>query len=123
MNCKAMASGLVVILFAVGLSSAGDSAEQKKEKTRKNAAQILQDLYKLQPSARAAIQKSSGYAVFNNVGTNVRLLSTARGSGIAVNQQTQQETFMKMSFGDVVLGVAVNDYRVVFAFESDKAFS
>jgi len=63
------------------------------------AAQTLQDLYKLEPTARAAIYKSAGYAVFNNMGTNLLLLNTARGAGIAVNVQTKQETFMKMISG------------------------
>jgi len=58
-----------VSLLAAGLSSAGDSPDQKREKTRKMAAQTLQDLYKLQPNAQADIQKSAGYAVFNNLGT------------------------------------------------------
>jgi outer membrane biogenesis lipoprotein LolB len=70
----------VVLLTAVALD-AKDSPDQKREKTRKMAAQTLQDLYKLQPTAQAAIQKSAGYAVFNNMGTNLLLLSTARGAG------------------------------------------
>ena len=47
------------------------------------ADQTLQDLYKLQPGAQAAIQKAAGYAVFKNFGTNVLVVSTASGSGIA----------------------------------------
>ena len=42
------------------------------------------------------IRKAAGYAVFNNMGTNLLLLSTARGAGIAVNSKTMQDTFMKM---------------------------
>jgi len=75
---------------------AGDSPDEKRDKTRKMAAQTLQDLYKLEPGAQAAVQKASGYAVFNNMGTNLLLLSTARGAGIAVNSKSKQETFMKM---------------------------
>jgi len=40
--------------------------------------------------------ESAGYAVFNNTGTNLLLLSTARGAGIAADTQTKKETFMKM---------------------------
>jgi hypothetical protein len=58
------------------------------------AAQNLKDLYKLEPTSKSAIQKSAGYAVFDNMGVNLLLLSTARGSGIAVNSKTKQETFM-----------------------------
>ena len=87
------------------------------------AAQTLQDLYKLQPTAEAAIQKSAGHAVFNNKGTNVLLVSTASGAGIAVNSSTKQETYMKMISAGAGLGMGVKDYRVIFVFEDDKALA
>jgi lipid-binding SYLF domain-containing protein len=118
-----IASSLAVILLAVGLASAGDSPDKKREKTRKMAAQTLQDLYKLQPTSQAAIQKSAGYAVFNNMGTNLLLLSTARGAGVAVNSQTKQETFMKMISAGAGLGIGAKDYRVIFVFQNDKALA
>ena len=110
----------VVLLGAVALS-AKDTPDQKREKSRKMAAQTLEDLYKLQPTAKAAIQKSAGYAVFNNMGTNLLLLSTARGAGIAVDSKTKQETFMKMISAGAGLGIGVKDYRVIFVFENEKA--
>jgi len=123
MRLRMIASSLAVILLATNLATAGDSPDKKREKTRKMAAETLQDLYKLQPTAQAAIQKSAGYAVFNNMGTNLLLLSTARGAGIAVNSGTKEETFMKMVSAGGGLGVGVKDYRVIFVFENDKAFS
>ena len=85
------------------------------------AAEALQDLYKLEPTTQATIQKAAGYAVFNNMGVNVLLLSTARGSGLAVNNKTKQETFMKMVSAGAGVGMGVKDYVVVFVFENDKA--
>jgi lipid-binding SYLF domain-containing protein len=123
MRFRIIASGLAVILLAGGLASAGDSPDKKREKTRKMADQTLQELYKAAPAAKAAIEKSAGYAVFNNMGTNLLLVSTARGSGIAVNSQTKQETFMKMVSAGAGLGVGVKDYRVIFVFENDKALA
>jgi hypothetical protein len=38
------------------------------------------------------------------MGVNVLLLSTARGSGLAVNNKTKQETFMKMASAGAGLG-------------------
>jgi lipid-binding SYLF domain-containing protein len=122
MKFKIFALSMSVIL-AAGLASAGDTPDQKKDKTRKMAAQTLQDLYKLEPTAQAAIQKAAGYAVFNNLGTNLLLLSTARGAGIAVNSGSKQETFMKMVSAGAGLGVGVKDYRVVFIFENEKALA
>jgi lipid-binding SYLF domain-containing protein len=120
---KFIASGIAVILLAGGLARAGDSPDEKRAKTRKMAAQTLQDLYKLEPTAQGAIQSAAGYAVFNNMGTNILLLSTARGSGIAVNSKTKQETFMKMISAGAGLGIGVKDYRVVFVFGTEKALN
>jgi len=121
MKRRITASIAASILLAVGLASAGDSPDTKREKTRKMAATTLKELYKLEPGSEAAVEKSAGYAVFNNMGTNLLLLSTARGAGIAVNSYTKQETFMKMISAGAGLGLGVKDYRVVFVFEDDKA--
>ena len=102
---------------------AADSKEEKQAKVRKAVDQTLQDLYKAKPSSQSAIQKSAGYAVFKNFGTNVLVVSTASGSGIAVNNQSKQETFMKMISAGAGLGVGVKDFRVIFVFGSDKAFN
>jgi lipid-binding SYLF domain-containing protein len=122
MRFKIIASSLAVILLAVSAARAGDSPDEKRDKTRKMAAETLKDLYKMQPKAQEEIQKSAAYAVFNNMGTNLFLLSTARGAGIALNTKTKQETFMKMISAGAGLGLGVKDYRVIFVFETDKAF-
>jgi lipid-binding SYLF domain-containing protein len=123
MKFKLVASALAVILLAVSLASAGDSPDKKREKARKMAVATLEDLYKLQPASRDLIQRSAGYAVFRNMGTNLFLLSTARGAGIAVNSKTKQDTFMKMISAGAGLGVGVKDYRVVFVFENESALA
>jgi lipid-binding SYLF domain-containing protein len=105
------------------LASADDLPDEKREKTRKMADQTMQDLYKLEPGAQAAIQKCAGYAVFNNNGANLLLLSTARGAGIAINSSTKQATYMKMVSAGAGLGVGVKNYRVIFVFDNDKALA
>jgi len=123
MRLRIIASSLAIVLLAGGLAGAKDTPDEQREKTRKMAAQTLEDLYKLQPTAKSLIQKSAGYAVFDNMGANLLLVSTARGSGIAVNAKTSQDTFMKMVSAGAGLGVGVKDYRVVFAFETEPALS
>ena len=123
MRLKGIALMSGSLLLSVGLSIAKDSPEQQREKTRKMAATTLEELYKLQPASREAIRKSAGYAVFNNMGANVLLLSTARGAGLAVNSKAGQDTFMKMISVGGGLGLGVKDYRVIFAFETDQALT
>jgi hypothetical protein len=94
-----MKFGRIAALCAIGALTAGlaaakDSPDKQREKIRKMADGVLQSLYKLQPLPGLR-QNSSGYAVFNNMGTNLLLLSTARARA-AVNSKTRQDTFMKM---------------------------
>ena len=110
---------LVVTLLAAGMSLAKDTPDQQREKIRKMASATLADLYKLQPASQAAVQKSAGYAVFDNMGTHLLLVSAGRGAGIAVNSKTKQEIFMKMISAGAGLGVGVKDYRVIFVFETE----
>lgn len=114
---------LVVALLSASTVSSGDDKEKKREKSRKMAAQTLEDLKKLQPTSKDAIQKAAGYAVFSNMGANLLLLSTARGAGIAINNDSKQETFMKMISAGAGLGIGVKDYRVVFVFEKADALN
>jgi len=123
MKLRRIAAVLGLVLLSAVWIAGKDSPEEKRQKSRKMAAETLQDLYKLQPTAEAAIRDSAGYAVFNNMGANLLLLSTARGAGIAVNSTTQQETFMKMISGGVGLGVGVKDYRVIFVFQNEGALN
>ena len=57
MRLRIIASSLAVILMAGGFAKAGDSPDEKREKTRKMATATLNDLYKLQPESREAIKK------------------------------------------------------------------
>jgi len=118
-----MIAWIVAVTLLTASACVADDNDEKRDKTRKMAAQTLQDLYKLEPTAKAAVQKSAGYAVFNNMGTNLLVLSTARGAGIAVNNKSKQETFMKMISAGAGLGVGVKDYRVIFVFANDQALN
>jgi lipid-binding SYLF domain-containing protein len=123
MRLRTIAFILAVALLSAITCRAGDDDEEKRQKTRKMAAEVLKDLYKTEPASQALIAKAAGYAVFDNMGVNVLLLSTARGSGLAVNNKTKEETFMKMGSAGGGLGMGVKEYDVVFVFETEKALA
>ena len=123
MKFKMISAILAVAFLSASTCVAKDDNEKKREKTHKMADQTLKELYKLEPTSTEAIQKSAGYAVFNNMGTHLFMLSTARGAGVAVNSKSKQETFMKMISAGAGLGLGVKNYRVIFVFENDGALS
>jgi lipid-binding SYLF domain-containing protein len=102
------------------------TADTKKEKQQQDvrdaAHKALQQLYKAEPSAKTAVKHAAGYAVFNNMGVKILLAGSGTGKGLAVNNKTKKETFMKMIELQAGLGMGVKKFSVVFVFDNDKAF-
>jgi len=117
---------LIVLICLIGVAAFADD-EQDKEKERVEIRQMSQEtlgrLYKAQPSAKVAVEKAYGYAVFSNTGVKILLGGSGKGKGVAINNQTKAETFMKMLEIQAGLGMGVKKFRVIFVFDNEKAFN
>jgi lipid-binding SYLF domain-containing protein len=96
-------------------------ANKERQEIRKTAQDILARLYKAQPSAKAAIDKAAGYAVFSNFGMKIFVAGSGTGKGIAVDNKTKKETFMKMVELQAGLGFGVKKFSLVWVFETPEA--
>ncbi len=117
---------IVGILFFVLLTgffgAKGDTPAEKRQEINKMRRQTLAELFRLVPSARDEIRRAVGYAVFSNVGLNIFVVSTGNGYGVAHDNQTGRDIYMKMISGGVGVGFGVKDFRGVFVFYSRDAF-
>jgi len=115
---------LLCLLAVASLANADDEKDKEKERVeiRQMSQQTLDRLYKAQPSARAVVQKAFGYAVFSNTGVKILFGGSGRGEGVAINNQSKAETFMKMLEIQAGLGFGVKKFRVIFVFDNQKAF-
>jgi len=117
---------LIALVCLIGVAVFADD-EKDREKERTEIRQMSQDtlarLYKAQPSAKTAVEKAYGYAVFSNTGVKILLGGSGKGKGVAVNNQTKAETFMKMLEIQAGLGMGVKKFRVIFVFDNEKAFN
>jgi lipid-binding SYLF domain-containing protein len=116
---------LIVLICLVGVAAfADDEKDKQKERTeiRQMSQETLTRLYKLQPSAQAAVAKAYGYAVFSNFGIKILFGGSGNGEGVAVTNGNKSETFMKMFEVQAGLGMGVKKYRVIFVFDNQKAF-
>src|SRR5580704_7176575 len=111
--------------MACALALAAQGAQSDKEKQqqdiRKMAHDTLQQLYKAEPKTKAAVTHAAGYAVFSNMGVKILVAGSGNGKGLAVNNKSKQETFMKMLQVQAGLGMGVKKFRVVFVFDNEKA--
>jgi lipid-binding SYLF domain-containing protein len=100
----------------------GDSPKAKRDAILNMRADTLAQLYKDHPAARDDIRKSAGYAVFSDVGVNILLISAGGGEGVAHDNRTKRDIYMKMISGGVGPGLGIKDFRGVFVFHTNKAF-
>jgi len=97
--------------------------EQQQDSVRNMANKTLSDLYMSNPATKDAIAKAAGYAVFSDFGFKFIFMGGAGGEGLAVNNATKQETFMKMAEFQPGIGLGAAKFRLVFVFETPEAFN
>ncbi len=120
---------LIVLFLSIGLGSFGPALAQEskadgtRQKIREAAQATLAQLYKTQPRAKAAIEKAAGYAVFNNFGMKILVAGGGSGKGLAVDNKTGKETFMKMVEVQAGLGFGAKKFSLVWVFETPKSLA
>ena len=99
----------------------GDTAAEERQNILKMRQDTLNELYKLAPGSKNEIIHAKGYAAFSNTGINLFVVSTANGFGLAHNNKTGKNVYMKMFSGGVGIGLGVKDFRGVFVFTTETA--
>jgi lipid-binding SYLF domain-containing protein len=120
MNRRMMALTIAFALVAPGVALGASKAEKQAE-VRKAAQQALSAVYRVQPSARKAVESAAGYAAFSNFGMKILVAGGGSGEGIAVNNKTKATTYMKMAEIQAGIGFGVKKFQLVWVFETDKA--
>lgn len=102
--------------------SAGAPAEEARNVVRSMARDTLSDLYAKQPAAKRAVESAAGHAVFSNFGMKILVAGGGTGKGVAVNNKTGREVFMRMAEVQAGLGFGIKKFRQVWVFQNQAAF-
>jgi lipid-binding SYLF domain-containing protein len=127
-----LVAGAIAIPFtaAQALADSEDAMDQDEiaeiAESRTNidamAMAAIQELVQSDGNARSLYEQSQGYAVFN--ATKAGLVVTGSGgSGVVVNQDSGERTYMRMGSAGVGLGAGVQNYRLVILFETEAALN
>ncbi len=122
------AFSLVICLVAVGLLFSacarpkGDTPQEKRDFVLQMKDNALAKLYAEKPYAKEVVNKAAGYAVFSNFNTQLLIIGSGNGYGVAVDNSNGNEIFMRMAEGAVGLGVAFKDFEEVIVFNSKEVF-
>ncbi|MCI0499443.1 MAG: hypothetical protein L0Y36_07160 [Planctomycetales bacterium] len=113
-------AAVLAVLTGCGPSSKYSLSERRKI-IDDMAAENLQKLYAAKTSTRDEVAGAAGYAAFSNANVMVLFAGGGGGYGVVVDKATGAKTYMKMSMGEVGLGLGAKDYRQVFVFKTREA--
>ncbi len=100
------------------LAGIKEQVEQQRADIQKMANETLERLYKTQPAAQKAIKNAAGYAVFSNFGMKIFFAGGGSGKGLAVDNKTGKNTFMKLIEVQAGLGMGIKKFRLIWVFEN-----
>jgi lipid-binding SYLF domain-containing protein len=127
----------LISIGLIGAALAGPAVAQKQEGSKltpeekhaarearlKVAADGLDRLYKLQPDARQAVEKSVGYAVFDITSLYAILFVGQKGQGVLFDNGSKKQTFMTSTRAGTGPGVGKQRVYQIFVFKSKEAMS
>ena len=122
MKRRSVLTAIALSLAVPGIAFAATKDESRAE-VRKSAQGALAALYKVQPSAKKAVEGAAGYAAFSNFGMKILVAGGGSGKGVAVNNKSKTTTYMKMAEVQAGLGFGIKKFQLVWVFENEAALS
>lgn len=104
-------------------SLSAEEQQKRRDDIRQMRDETLERLFKAHPKAREEIRKAVGYAVFDASQSNIILLVTGHGIGVAVDNGSKQETFMRMARLGTGPGIGYKSYKQVLIFKDKTLFN
>ena len=117
-----MSFAIVCSMVSACARPKGATPEQKRDYVFQMKDNTLAELYAKKPYIRDVVEKAAGYAVFSNFNTQLLVVGSGNGYGVAVDKSNGDKIFMRMAEGGVGLGVALTDFREVIIFNNRAAF-
>ena len=112
----------LMLSISTAFAKSDESLAQQRAEIRHMAAETLDRLYQKYPNARRVIQNCYAYATLSNSGVKILLFGSSHGRGLAVNNQTREEVFMRMKEVSGGLGLGAKEYDLVFVFDNKDAW-
>ncbi|NOQ15682.1 MAG: hypothetical protein GQ581_01340 [Methyloprofundus sp.] len=116
----AMFSTLLILNGCAGAK--GDTKSDKISNIHKMRSEDLTELYAAAPDAKQQIANAYGYAVFDNKGIYIFALSSGQGYGVARNNKTGKDTYMKMFSAGAGIGMGIRKFSAIFVFKTKSSY-
>jgi len=113
--------GLVLVMPGC-MRPKGASVAEKRNYVKEMRDEALADLYKRDVNLRGKVQSAAGYAVFSNLAGGILFVSTGQGYGIAHDNRSGKDTYMKMGELGAGMGLGMRHFRGIYVFNDAVNF-
>ena len=96
---------------------------QQREEILKKNREILQRLYKTEPSSKAAVENAVAYATFSNFGMKILIAGGGSGSGVVISKNGAKPIYMDMAEVQAGVGLGVKSFQNIFVFQTQTALN
>ena len=113
---------VLVLITASTICAAKKSPEQLRAKLDEMSVQVLDRMYQKYPASEAAVQDAYAYCTISASGVKWGLMGDDHGRGVAVNNQTDERIYVKMT--EVTLGInfGAKEYDLLFVIQNQEAW-
>ena len=120
--CGRVGAFALAAIISVGCATPrGGTAEDRRQSIREMREQALTELYTAEPGLRDRIHSAAGSAVFSNLNLQLFVVGGGQGYGVARNNATGRDTFMRVAELGVGVGLGGKDTRLIFIFHTQDA--
>ena len=111
------------LILGLSMTSAVAGEGKRADKRAKIDAVASETLDTLleESKAKELYGKAHGYAVFSSIKVALGV-SGGGGTGVAVNKESKERTYMKMGTAGIGFGLGGRKYQIVFLFEDSQTF-
>ncbi len=121
--CVSFAFNSPVFAQFPDIFSSNKTVAQQRDAILKKNDEILKRLYKVQPKAKEAIEKSVGYATFSNFGMKILIAGGGTGSGVVFSKTSSKPIYMNMAEVQAGLGFGIKSFQNIFVFQTEAALN
>ena len=121
---RLVTAGIVVAAVLLGACATpkGASVSEKRAYVKQMRYEALADFYRIDPALRARVRAAPGYAVFSDLSVGVLLVGTGHGYGLAHDNRSGRDVYMRMGELGVGMGIGARDFRALYIFRDPATF-
>ena len=119
---------IILIIFSLtttgtlsaGIFSDDETPAEQRAQIQTERKEILKKMFEGQPTLEQQVKEAPGYATFSVFNMNLLLVATAKGTGVVIDNEKNQEIYMDVLSVGGGIGAGVKDLNVLIIFNKHE---